>query len=173
MLKSFAFTVKDSEGREVHWRGTQLPGRRSYDLWKRLSVAIVPALGAAAKEVLGAMPAEGLTADFLRANVLSVAGQLDLARLGLSFGDMAKVLLSQDTDATLALALLAGCQRQDPESGRWEDANAALFDKVFGGNLRELITVLGHVAAENYRDFWPTSASAPSAVVDSAGMTAR
>lgn len=165
-VQAFEFTVKDCEGREVRWQGTQLPGRRSYDLWKKLSVAVVPALGAAAKEVLTALPPEGLTVDFLKSNVLQVAGQIDLARLGVSFGDMAKVIQSQDVDGALALAILSGCRRMDPDTGRWEDVNPAVFDRVFGGNLAELLVVLGRVVAENYSDFWRASASTPSAVAD-------
>ena len=183
-VQSFEFEVTDARGRVVRWQGNQLPGRAAWELWKRLSVALLPAVGAAAQQVIGAAAqqviggaaqqviggADGDVSAVMRLDVGQLLGRMDLARLGASAGDLARTVLEQDADGRLVRDLLRGCRRQDPESGRWEDMSEAVIDRAFAGNLRELLVVLVRVIRENFADFWSGSGSvAPSPAPASGG----
>lgn len=151
MVKVYEFTVVNADGRAVQWRGNTLPARRSWEVYKRLSVAVLPALGTVAQSVLGA-------ASF--STVMKAAGgdvgqlAVDLDRLGVSLGDFARVILEQDTEGKLIKDLLQGMRRLDPvgDDPKWQDVNA-VFDDAFAGNLKELLTALTRIIRENYADF--------------------
>ena len=159
MIRAYEFTAGG-----VRWQGNTLPGRRAWSVFKRLSVAILPALGASVKEAMSPVAEDGW--DSIKGmDVLALLSQVDLARLGEALGGAAGAIMDQDDDGVLVNDLLSGMRRANPDTAKWEDVSPGMIDRAFSGNLSELLLVLGRVIQENYGDFLPTSTAAPLAVV--------
>lgn len=151
MLKSETRQIADREGTSHRWDVSQLPGRRSYALFLKLSAAVLPAVGGAMDAV---KPILNLTTlDPKRLQVSELLGSLsgvDFGSAGGAFGTLAEKILAYGAE-DVAMELLAGARRDG------KDFTPALCDLEMAGNVKEFLHALAFALEINYSDFLPGS----------------